>query len=148
MIVPKLADQVAGWDLLSQTIDGLTSRIALRDPSANSHPGKEPLAKLIGSGHHATPVPGDLPPVASKWVESTFLQLRAGQFHFNRIAVVDFSQVCDAINPQGSGSSADNDKKPLALSAGVHLGRTGSRGLRSHHIAVKIRRCEALKVTT
>ncbi|MEW1660998.1 hypothetical protein [Streptomyces sp. NPDC093707] len=116
----ELADEVAHWDLLSQAVDGLTSRIALRNPDISAHPDKNPLAALVGSQHHTTPVPGALPSRTGAWPASHFPQLRAGQFSFNRIAVVDeFGQVTDPINPQGSGSATDNDKKPLVLADSV-----------------------------
>ncbi|MGW2543597.1 hypothetical protein ACWC5I_22655 [Kitasatospora sp. NPDC001574] len=117
----QLADRVAGWDLLSQTIDGLTTRITLRDPALNAHPDDDKgLATLIGSQHQTTPVPGTLPTRGGKWSASDFPHLRAGQFFFDRIAVVDqFGQVTDPVNPQGSGSATDNDKKPLVLADSV-----------------------------
>ncbi|MEV8328177.1 hypothetical protein [Kitasatospora sp. NPDC056731] len=117
----QLADQVAGWDLLSQALDGLTPRITLRDPALAAHPDDaKGLATLIGSQYQTTPVPGALPSRSGKWPASDFPHLRAGQFSFNRIAVVDqFGQVTDPINPQGSGSSTDTDKKHLVLAESV-----------------------------
>ncbi|MFF2543132.1 hypothetical protein ACFVUY_11280 [Kitasatospora sp. NPDC058063] len=117
----QLADQVAGWDLLSQATDGLASRIALREPDLAAHPTDDQgLATLIGPQYRTAPVPGGRPSRSGKWPASRFPQLRAGQFYFNRIAVVDqFGQVTDPINPQGSGSSTDNDKKPLVLADSV-----------------------------
>ncbi|MFB7470682.1 hypothetical protein [Kitasatospora sp. NPDC056184] len=117
----QLADQVAGWDLLSQSLDGLTSRITLRDPDLSAHPDDtKGLAALIGPQCQTTPVPGGLPSRGGTWPASRFPHLRAGQFYFDRIAVVDqFGQVTDPINPQGSGSSTDNDKKPLVLADSV-----------------------------
>lgn len=117
----RLADQVAGWDLLSQAIDGLTSRMALRDPALAAHPADNSvLAPLIGSEHQTTPIPGHLPSRQNHWAASLFPQLRAGQFYFNRIAVVDqFGQVSDPINPQGHDSSTGNDVKRLVLADSV-----------------------------
>ncbi|MFF8784522.1 hypothetical protein [Streptomyces sp. NPDC015125] len=97
-----LADAIAGWDLLSQGIDGLNSRIAQRDPSPNVHPSaKDPdqqaLAGLVGGRFHQVPMMG--PDVTSKhhWPDSTFPQVRAGQFSFMRLSVVDrFGQ---SVNP-------------------------------------------------
>lgn len=115
----QLAEQVAGWDLLSQAIDGLTARMALRDQALAAHPpDSSTLATLIGSEHHTTPVPG-LPGRNHRWPASQFPQLRAGQFYFNSIAVVDqFGQVSDPINPQGDASTG-NDVKRLVLADSV-----------------------------
>jgi hypothetical protein len=44
-------------------------------------------------------------------------EVRAGQFRFNRLAVVDrFGQACDVINPLGTGGAADARAKQLVLS--------------------------------
>ncbi len=125
----ELERQVARWDLLSQALDGLTLQMTRRDPSVAGHPYDErneptSLATLIGDQHRTFPIPGD-PPKGSSWPQSHFQQTRSGQFAFTRLHVIDvFGQVCDVINPDGTGSPQDSDRKPIACPDSTRPGQT------------------------
>ncbi|QIS14049.1 hypothetical protein [Nocardia arthritidis] len=97
-----LADQIATWDLLSQALDGLDQRIARRDPAPNVNPAsiqpdQKTVVDLIGGKFQHVPILGTTP--KRSWPKSTFPQVRAGQFSFIELAVVDrFGQAINPIN--------------------------------------------------
>ncbi|WP_438485440.1 hypothetical protein [Streptomyces sp. S186] len=104
-----LAEEVATWDVLSQSLDGLTQWVAARGIGIHPQPHGNELAALIGHEHQTVPLP-----------DASFSPLRAGQFRFNRLAIVDrFGQVCDVINPVGTGGPSDSLAKELILANSV-----------------------------
>lgn len=89
-------DQTDHWDFLSQTLNGFSQQLLLRDPLPNRLPDpNDELAALIGGQHGYVPRPGD----PSGTMASEFQPIRAGQFYFNRLVVVDrFGQSIEVAN--------------------------------------------------
>ncbi|GAA0659586.1 hypothetical protein GCM10010193_08110 [Kitasatospora atroaurantiaca] len=84
----KLLETVAGIDPLSQALGGLTDQVALRERFFGRRPTGA-LADLIGPAPHHIPNPGNLPGDDGSWPASPFEAIRAGQFRFTRLLVVD-----------------------------------------------------------
>ncbi len=110
--VESFIAQIDGWDLLSQSLAGFGEQLAARDPAGSRAPDRTAvvipptttMADLIGSGAVAAPRPGAPAPVSGVWPSSGFQPLRAGQFAFRRVCVVDrFGQSVDVV----SAGSAD-----------------------------------------
>ncbi|QKW53601.1 hypothetical protein [Streptomyces buecherae] len=95
------AEQAQEMDLLSQSLDGLNQWFARHDPAANVVlPPTQALAGLIADGGTTVPDPGPLPPTTYD-PAPRFYPIRAGQFIFTRLQVVDgFGQVLDIITEQ------------------------------------------------
>ncbi|WP_433202230.1 hypothetical protein ACQP00_31970 [Dactylosporangium sp. CS-047395] len=100
----SFAAAVDSWDLLSQALSGFNEQLALRDPvslrapdaTAVVLPPDLTIADLIGGGAVAMPM-ADQP--------GGFQQMRAGQFTFLRVSVVDrFGQRVDVFDATGAGS--------------------------------------------
>ena len=100
-------ERTSCWDFLSQTLTGLHDQLALRNPRANLAPDDRTavgalgmtLAALVGGGRHS--VPRSLKDRATRFAAdaaSSFEGLRAGQFVFTRVAVVDrFGQTVEVV---------------------------------------------------
>lgn len=100
--------QMDQWDFLSQVMEGFTTQIALRNPFAMLSPDSQTalfqdtqrsLADLIGAEHFSIPLSIEETP-ADPWNvgDSTFEGLRAGQFVFEQLSLVDrFGQLIEVI---------------------------------------------------
>jgi hypothetical protein len=100
---------VDGWDFLSQALSGFNAQLALRDPSALLAPDAATvvlaptttMATLVADGASAMPMAnGALLNGAVTTPPAGFQPLRAGQFAFRRVSVVDrFGQSVDVVLP-------------------------------------------------
>ena len=88
-------DDTNHWRFLSQSMDGLTSQLALRSIEMNRIPDDDDSIKnLIGSQNSHIPILGSLPYKEDNWPSSNFQQFRSGQFVFESLTVVDiFGQI-------------------------------------------------------
>ena len=95
------------WDVLSQTLDGLSRALTLRDASARVGPSDE-IATLIGNQTLAAPAAGTPWVQPGKgWPPSQFQPYRSGQFAFNLLTVVDrFGQGLEVVTAQTSSQTA------------------------------------------
>lgn len=104
-----LAERVARGDVLSSSLAGLRDMLIGQDPGQGVPPlGAPPeLAELIGDAYRTSPDPGPLPVPFEGWPDSGFQQLRAGQFRFLRLTLVDsFGRALDVIAPAGTGGAS------------------------------------------
>ncbi|GAA0417201.1 hypothetical protein [Streptomyces luteireticuli] len=104
-----LADQVVRGDVLSTSLAGLRDMLIGQDPGQGVPPlGAPPeLVELIGDAYRTSPDPGPLPVPFEGWPDSGFQQLRAGQFRFLRLTLVDsFGRSLDVITPAGTGGAS------------------------------------------
>ena len=100
---------VDGWDFLSQALSGFNAQLTLRDPASVRAPDarsvvappKETMASLVGRGSVVMPLAdGAAAATAQPVGGSGFQWLRAGQFEFVRVSVVDrFGQSVDVVTP-------------------------------------------------
>ena len=89
---------ISGWDFLSQTLDGLTTQLAWRDPQAARAPDGD-VAKLVRDQHQSPPQSrgGDAPHHGRPAPASSFEGMRAGQLALTRVSIVDrFGQTLEA----------------------------------------------------
>lgn len=111
-LAAKIAE-VARWDYLAQTMTGLTTWIALRDPRVHRAPDDTKqltasltMASLIGDA--PPPVPQSLGAKAPHHQQPApwpFDGTRAGQFTISHLRVVDrFGQCLDVMGPEVVGS--------------------------------------------
>ncbi|WP_116209064.1 hypothetical protein [Streptomyces olivoreticuli] len=84
----KFADSTREWDLLAQSLGGFTAQLACHDQSRNVQPDGE-LRDLVGPGWRSAPDPGPLPQPFKNYPSSPFQQIRAGQFEFTELKIVD-----------------------------------------------------------
>lgn len=80
------------WDILSQSLDGFSSRLLARAPGAYPSPGgmtnaPAGAAALIGTGETVPPQIGT-PPTSAPGNDG-FQPWRAGQFYFTNLAIID-----------------------------------------------------------
>ncbi|MCD9195302.1 hypothetical protein [Streptomyces albireticuli] len=104
-----LADKVDGGDVLSTSLAGLRDMLVGQDPTQGVPPLGAPaeLVELIGDAYRTSPVPGPLPVPFKGWQDSGFQQLRAGQFRFLRLTLVDsFGRSLDVFTPAGTGGAS------------------------------------------
>ncbi|MFI8445336.1 hypothetical protein ACIGKG_32380 [Streptomyces rochei] len=104
-----LADRMERGDVLAGTLAGLRELLIGQDPGQGFPPlGAPPeLAELIGDAYRTSPDPGPLPKSFGDWPDSGFQQLRAGQFRFRRLTVVDsFGRALNVITPEGTGRAS------------------------------------------
>ncbi|MCQ8773527.1 hypothetical protein [Streptomyces telluris] len=104
-----LADRMVRGDVLSSSLAGLRDMLIGQDPGQGVPPlGAPPeLAELIGDAYRTSPDPGPLPVPFEGWPDSGFQQLRAGQFRFLRLTLVDsFGRALDVITPAGTGGAS------------------------------------------
>ncbi|MEV6669522.1 hypothetical protein [Streptomyces sp. NPDC051162] len=104
-----LAQRVVRGDVLSSSLAGLRDMLIGQDPGQGVPPlGAPPeLAELIGDAYRTSPDPGPLPVPFEGWPDSGFQQLRAGQFRFLRLTLVDsFGRALDVIAPAGTGGAS------------------------------------------
>ncbi|MCF3106272.1 hypothetical protein IPZ58_32570 [Streptomyces roseoverticillatus] len=104
-----LAERVVRGDVLSSSLAGLRDMLIGQDPGQGVPPlGAPPeLAELIGDAYRTSPDPGPLPVPFEGWPDSGFQQLRAGQFRFLRLTLVDsFGRALDVITPAGTGGAS------------------------------------------
>ncbi|GLW04056.1 hypothetical protein [Streptomyces lavendulae] len=104
-----LADRVARGDVLSASLAGLRDMLIGQDPGQGVPPLGAPaeLAELIGDAYRSSPDPGPLPVPFEGWPDSGFHQLRAGQFRFLRLTLVDsFGRSLDVLTPAGTGGAS------------------------------------------
>ncbi len=102
------------WDFLSQTLNGFQEQLALCDPMSNLAPDDlkvlfppdQTMARLIGNQASGAPDPGPVnSPDPFKPVTSTFHGIRAGQFCFERLTIIDrFGQSMEVIDSQNADS--------------------------------------------
>ena len=108
--VENFVASVDNWDLLSQALSGFTAQLSLRDPASLRAPDattvivppSTTMATLVGGGAGTMPMAdgaqvaaGGAPLSGSGWQA-----LRAGQFAFTRLSVVDrFGQSLDVVAP-------------------------------------------------
>ncbi|MGC0419536.1 hypothetical protein [Embleya sp. AB8] len=94
----RLRETYADLDILTQTLDGFNDALLMRDIGArNATPAAE--VRLLGeAGHVAAPgVPGDD-------VEFSFQPVRAGQFYFRDLRIIDrFGRSAVIANTDGDG---------------------------------------------
>lgn len=86
--IHTLRQEANDLDLLSQRLDGFSTRLAQRLAGGHVSPTGE-IAELIGDGQRLAPDPGKLPGRFDPWPESEFVDLRAGQILFSSLTVVD-----------------------------------------------------------
>lgn len=111
--IAELATAAGKLDVISQALDGFTRWISGHAVGVHPHPHGDTVAGLIAGQQHTVPLPG-VPPRGSTWAESVHGEVRAGQFRFDRLAVVDrFGQACDVIDPLGTGGATDARAKRL-----------------------------------
>jgi hypothetical protein len=114
-----LLKTVRGWDVLSQTLEGITQHMALRHTGVRARPqgrGHEKVAELVADPPKTLPGPRDV-------IKGTPPALRAGQLRFNRLTVVDrFGRACDVIT-DGEGGGTDTRGKVLAVAPSVAPGK-------------------------
>ncbi|MFI0915416.1 hypothetical protein [Streptomyces abikoensis] len=104
-----LAERVVRGDVLSSSLAGLRDMLIGQDPGQGVPPLGAPLelAELIGDAYRTSPDPGPLPVPFEGWPDSGFQQLRAGQFRFLRLTLVDsFGRALDVITPAGTGGAS------------------------------------------
>ncbi|WP_411146912.1 hypothetical protein [Streptomyces sp. x-80] len=94
-------DDLERWatnaSVLTQPLDGMLEQLASRSPASNLA-APPALADLVGHAADYTPDTGPIPPAFTPWAPSEFPHLRAGQFRFTRVQVVDrFGQTLDLI---------------------------------------------------
>lgn len=103
--VDDIVEQVDQWDFLSQSLGGLQTSLAKRNPVSSLNPDN--LARTDGPGI-ADLIGGDIGPPPRPQLDrierqppvSTFEGLRAGQFYFNQVMIVDaFGQVLPVVRP-------------------------------------------------
>jgi hypothetical protein len=106
----NLLDQVAGWDLLSQTLSGLSSSLIMRDVEQNVPPDQS-VANQVGDQYHAVPDigAGDVD-TSFGGAPPFFFPIRAGFLRFEKLQIVDcFGQALDLMwandNPGGSADT-------------------------------------------
>lgn len=93
-----LIGQTDNWDFLSQSLDGFSKQLALRDIQSNTVPNDAALAALIADQDAVLPVLGAAPVPFQGWAASDFQQYRSGQFAFNQVVLVDrFGQVLEIV---------------------------------------------------
>lgn len=105
----ELADRAAQGDVLSASLAGLRDMLIGQDPGQGVPPlGAPPeLVELIGDAYRTSPAPGPRPVPFEGWPDSGFQQLRAGQFRFLRLTLVDsFGRSLDVISPAESGGAS------------------------------------------
>ncbi|WP_435110270.1 hypothetical protein [Nocardiopsis synnemataformans] len=86
--IRALRQEAGELDLLSQRLDGFSTRLAQRLAGGHVSPTGE-IAELIGDGQRLAPDPGKLPGRFDPWPESEFVDLRAGQILFSSLTIVD-----------------------------------------------------------
>ncbi|WP_058041041.1 hypothetical protein [Streptomyces roseifaciens] len=98
----KFAGRLTELDLLAQRLDGFTDRLAGRDYGTNVAP-PGPIGELVGDAYHFLPDPGPRPDPFEdpKTMRTRFPQIRAGQFHFTRLSIVDRFGHCVDVLLQG-----------------------------------------------
>ncbi|MEU9647438.1 hypothetical protein AB0E00_00745 [Streptomyces sp. NPDC048110] len=104
-----LAYRVDQGDILSSSLAGLRDMLIGQDPGQGVPPlGAPPeLAELIGDAYRTSPDPGPLPDDLTGWPDSGFQPMRAGQFRFLRLTLVDsFGRALDVITPAGTGGTS------------------------------------------
>lgn len=104
-----LADRMERGDVLTGSLAGLRDLLVGQDPGQGFQPlGAPPeLAELIGDAYRTSPDPGPLPKAFDKWPDSGFQDMRAGQFRFHRLTVVDsFGRALNVITPEGTGGTS------------------------------------------
>lgn len=110
-----LAERAVRGDVLSSSLAGLRDMLIGQDPGQGFPPlGAPPeLAELIGDAYRTSPDPGPLPIPFEGWLDSGFQQLRAGQFRFLRLTVVDsFGRALDVIT-RGDTSRPSDLRHPV-----------------------------------
>jgi hypothetical protein len=103
--INDLMSKVNGWDFLSQTISGLHTWLAGRNPLPSAHPDATPLdgggnlRDLIGDAAQLPPNPVTLgSPRDDDIPTSTFEGMRSGQFYVRQLTVVDaFGQTLEIV---------------------------------------------------
>ena len=93
-------DAISGsWDFLSQTLDGLTTQIAWRDPWATRAPDAS-IATLVGGGYATPPQPRG----AAQAIGYT--GLRAGRLSLTRVSIVDrFGQTLELLGTDANSQT-------------------------------------------
>jgi hypothetical protein len=96
-----------GWDFLSQTLDGLTTQIAWRDPWAARAPDAT-IGRLVGDNYRTAPQPRN-----GESNGTGFEGMRAGRLELTRVSIVDrFGQTLDLL---GRGAT-DQTEPSIAAS--------------------------------
>ncbi len=91
------------WDFLSQSLEGLTSQLAYRNPEMNRTPGTSApdLSQLIQFQTQSTPILGETPHPKNGWKDSEFQDFRSGQFTLESLTLVDtFGQSVEVVTEQ------------------------------------------------
>jgi hypothetical protein len=95
--IETLLQTADSWDFLSQTMGGLNTQLAKRNPVGSANPDAT-VAALIGRAVGPPPHPHLSAAGRGPAPASTFEALRAGQFFVNRLTVVDaFGQTIEAV---------------------------------------------------
>lgn len=103
------AYRVEAGDILSSSLAGLRDLLIGQDPGQGVPPLGAPaeLVDLIGDAYRTNPRPGLLPDGRTGRQGSGFQQLRAGQFRFVRLTLVDsFGRALDVISRAGTGGTS------------------------------------------
>ncbi|MBD0743018.1 hypothetical protein [Streptomyces sp. CBMA152] len=98
------ADSTARWDLLAQTLSGFTTQLTAHDQSRNVRPDGE-LGTLTGPAWRSAPDPGPLPHPFEPYPASGFQEIRAGQFAFTLLKIVDRFGRAHVLVEQGEAAS-------------------------------------------
>ncbi|MCZ1021267.1 hypothetical protein [Streptomyces noursei] len=126
----RFADSTAHWDLLAQSLGGFTTQLTSHDQSRNVQPEGE-LRDLVGTGWRSAPDPGPLPVPFEGYPPSSFQQIRAGQFEFTQLKIIDrFGRAYAIIEkgqeaewaPERTRDTTPSDQEQTELGGrGVHL---------------------------
>ncbi|WP_116209049.1 hypothetical protein [Streptomyces olivoreticuli] len=100
----SFAASTAEWDLMAQALSGFTAQLACHDVTRNVPPDGE-LRELVGPGWHAAPNPGELPAPFEGYPASPFQQIRAGQFAFTQLKIIDRFGRAHVLVEEGKGAS-------------------------------------------
>ncbi|WP_017592870.1 hypothetical protein [Nocardiopsis potens] len=118
----KLMDSGPDLDLIAQALDGFTARLTGRTPLL-TRPSRGLIASLIADRHGQAPdglIPNMNRPENPKPEDylspPPFEPLRAGQFYFEAVAVVDrFGRSIDIVNPHQGPAERDKPTRSATL---------------------------------
>ncbi|MFW5418592.1 hypothetical protein J0910_18425 [Nocardiopsis sp. CNT-189] len=120
----KLMGSGSDLDLIAQALDGFTARLTGRAPLL-ARPPRSPIAPLIADGCGQAPSaldpnmnrPSGLNPAPEDYLSPPpFEPLRAGQFYFDEVAVVDrFGRSIDIVNPNQGPAARDRPTRSATL---------------------------------
>ncbi|GAB5448412.1 hypothetical protein [Gymnodinialimonas sp.] len=118
---PSVIAQVQEWQVLSQTLSGLTSLLVMRD-MGNNVPPSDGLEPLIGRQPEGVPYPQAFPDQSLAYHGGVpyFFPLRGGMMQLSTLRLTDsFGRICDLTNANGVSPSSGNKQLVPILSRGM-----------------------------